>query len=291
MLDVGGHGLHFQLTGEGPVTVVFESGIAASSLSWQLVWPEVAKFARVCLYDRAGLGWSGPSKEPRTIANVIGDLRALLAEVPGPYILVGHSFGGLVAFEYACAGWPVAGLVLLDPLTVTESHPDLRRGVQLSRRGGILARLGVVRLSLDLLQAGSRAIPQLAARVSSGNGSKLTERLVGEVRKLPPEVWPVIQAHWCQPKAFRSMADHLQSLPASLAACSLNCDLGNLPVIVLSAAAAGSTRDEGHDRMAKASKRGQKIFAARSGHWIQLDEPELVIAAIRRLADEAANLG
>ena len=181
-------------------------------------------------------------------------------------------------------------LVLVDPLPSGEWHPPsaeeidrLQHAVRLARRGALLARLGVVRISLDLLQAGSRAIPLIAARTSGRRGSKLTERLVGEVRKLPPELWPVVQSHWCQPKSFRSMADHLASLPASAAACDPVGDLGDLPLIVLSAADSSPSRAAEHDRMAARSTRGAKVIAEKSGHWIQLDQPDLVIDSIRRL--------
>jgi pimeloyl-ACP methyl ester carboxylesterase len=159
----------------------------------------------------------------------------------------------------------------------------LDRGVRLARRGAWVARLGIVRLSLDLLRAGSRRIPKLAAKISSGSGSQLTERLVGEVRKLPKELWPVVQSHWCQPKAFLSMADHLESLPASAAACRSACDLGDLPVTVLSGANSAANRLAEHQAMANRSTRGKLVIAQNSGHWIQLDEPDLVVAAVREI--------
>lgn len=298
LVDVGGHRLHAHVTGEGLPTVLFESGIAASSVSWEPVRREVAKFTRVCTYDRAGLGWSDAAQAPRTVDNVLHDLRELLQKIgmDGPFILVGHSFGGLTALQFACrhAG-ELAGLVLVDPLPASEWCPaqpveveKLHRGVKLARRGASLASLGVVRLSLDLLRAGSRRIPKLAARMSArGGGTRLTERLVGEVRKLPPELWPVIQSHWCQPKSFRSMASHLESLPASAAACLADCNLGRLPVIVVSAADSTPARAEMHSRMANSSSNGAMWVAEKSGHWIQLDQPELVVAAIRKIIDSA----
>ncbi len=297
LIDIGGHRLHLHTQGQGSPVVVLEAGIAASSVSWRLVQERIAEFTTVCSYDRAGLGYSDPAPSPRTIANVILDLQALLerAAIAAPIILVGHSFGGLVALEYACADRSrVAGLVLVDPLDASEwcpvqpqSQATLNRGVRLSRRGAWVARLGIVRLSLDLLRAGSRRIPQLAAKVSSGNGSQLTERLVGEVRKLPKELWPVVQSHWCQPKSFLSMASHLQNLPAGAAACRPNCDLGDLPVTVLSGANSIVDRTSLHQLMADRSSRGKFILAQKSGHWIQLDEPELIAAAVREVVEAA----
>jgi len=288
LIDVGGHRLHIHTEGQGTPVVVLEAGIAASSVSWRLVQDRVASFTTVIAYDRAGLGYSDPSPQPRTIANILQDFQTLLGKrgIPTPIILVGHSFGGLAALEYACTDKSrLAGLVLVDPLAASEwcpvqpqSQVMLDRGVRLARRGAWVARLGIVRLSLDLLRAGSRRIPKLAAKISSGSGSQLTERLVGEVRKLPKELWPVVQSHWCQPKAFLSMADHLESLPASAAACRSACDLGDLPVTVLSGANSAANRLAEHQAMANRSTRGKLVIAQNSGHWIQPDEPDLVLA-------------
>jgi len=91
--------MHIHVTGEGTPTVVFESGMGASCLSWTLVQPRVAQFARAVSYDRAGHGWSDPAREPRTAHQIAQELHTLLdaAGNPGPYVLVGHSFGGYVS--------------------------------------------------------------------------------------------------------------------------------------------------------------------------------------------------
>ena len=96
MVDVGGHRLHVYSTGEGSPTVIMEAGIEGCSLMWCKVQPEVAKFTRVCTYDRAGMGWSEAGPMPRTGGQIVGELHTLLknAGIPGPYVLVGHSFGG-----------------------------------------------------------------------------------------------------------------------------------------------------------------------------------------------------
>lgn len=292
-IHVGTHRLHAQLSENPGPTVLFEAGIGSSSVSWALVRQQLSGIARVCAYDRAGLGWSDAARTPRTLENILSDLRALAthSEISRPIVLVGHSFGGLVALEYACRyREELAGLVLVDPLAASEWHPltvedarRLARGVTLARRGALLARLGVVRFALALLTRGSRRIPKMFARISSGNGAPLTERILGEVGKLPPEAWPIIQAHWCQPKSFLGMADHLENLPRNAAQCSADCDLGDLPLIVLSAVDSSPVRLDEHERMAKLSRQGRWALAKKSGHWIQLDQPELVVSAIREV--------
>ena len=213
MVDVGGRRLHLTSVGSGTPTVVFESGIAASSLSWSRVLPEVAKFTRACAYDRAGLAWSDLPQHPRTTARMVDDLRRLLerAAIAAPHVLVGHSFGAFLVCAYASQHPDtVAGLVLLDPPTewqhaTPERSRLLRGGVQLSRVGGILARLGVVRACLTLVSGGAPSVPRTVVRIFGPTAARTVERLVGEVRKLPPEVHPMVRALWCQPKCFRAM--------------------------------------------------------------------------------------
>ena len=276
--------------------MIFESGISATCLSWTQVRSEAARFARACTYDRAWLGWSARANSPRTTLNIVDELHALLeaARIPGPYILVGHSFGGLLVRAYA-ATYPeqVAGLVLVDPLAprewlnISPAHARmLRLGVKRARRGALLPRIGVVRLSLALLMTRSRRIqrvPQWIAKLSSGRGESLISRLVGEVSKMPAETWPMVRAHWCQPKSFQGLGNYLESLPASAAEADALAEPSGLPVIVLSAANSTPEQLRERDALARRSPHGQHILAAKSGHWIQLDEPELVIQAVREM--------
>jgi pimeloyl-ACP methyl ester carboxylesterase len=117
LVDVGGHRLHLHCTGSGSPTVVLEPGGAASSSDMGWVAPAVAQHTRVCVYDRAGRGWSDPVDGPQDGAAIVADLHTLLqrAHVPGPYVLAGHSFGGLYVQVFAAQYTDqVAGLVLLD---------------------------------------------------------------------------------------------------------------------------------------------------------------------------------
>src|SRR5215207_11677139 len=104
MVDVGGYSLHLHCTGEGGApTVVMDAGGGGTVRDWQLVQPKVADFARVCTYDRAGMGWSDSGAQPRTSQQIVKELHTLLskAEVRGPFVLVGHSFGGTNMQVYA----------------------------------------------------------------------------------------------------------------------------------------------------------------------------------------------
>jgi pimeloyl-ACP methyl ester carboxylesterase len=293
MVDVGGRHLHVVCAGTRSPGVLFESGIAASSLSWTRVMPDVAAFTRACAYDRAGLGWSDPSRDRRTVVRMIDDLQIVLASAAtsGPYVLVGHSFGAFLVCAYASQHPDdVVGLVLLDPpsewhqITREQAHL-LWGGIQLSRIGAMLARLGVVRACLALLTGGAPGVPRNFVRIFGPTAARTLERLVGEVRKLPPAVHPIVQALWCQPKCFRAMADHLAALEETAAVIGRITCLPDVPLVIISA---GDQPDEviaTHRRLADLSSSGRHIVSAIGGHWIQFDEPDLVVTTIRDIVD------
>ena len=293
LLDIGNTKLHIFTLGEGFPPVVFEAGIAATSLSWQLVQPEIAKSAQTVSYDRAGLGWSDTSPNERIIWDVAKELRTVLhrADIRQPRILIAHSYGALVTIAYALRyRSEIAGMVLVDPVSASEwSNPSeshwktLRRGILLSRRGASLARIGLVRMALGLLAAGSHRLPKVIARASSGGGAAVTDQIVGQVRKLPSEVWPLIQSHWSDPKSFESMARYLTALPQSAAKVAKELEatdaFRDLPLIVLSAGNANATQRAEHEALANASALGRLEIVPDSGHWIQVDRPDVVIQA------------
>jgi pimeloyl-ACP methyl ester carboxylesterase len=293
MIDVSGQRLHLVCAGKGQPTVLFESGIAASSLSWGPVLRDVSAFTRACAYDRAGLGWSDPSAAPRTVTRMMTELRGILANAAtaGPAVLVGHSFGAFLVCAYA-SRYPadIAGLVLLDPpnewdqLTRHQAHL-LWGGIQLSRIGAILARVGVVRACLTLLTGGAPGVPRNFVRVFGPTAAHTLERLVGEVRKLPPDVHPIVQALWCQPKCFRAMADHLGAFEETAAAVSGITALSDVPLIIISGGDQSPDTIARHRQLASMSSQGRQMVATKSGHWIQFDEPELVVTAVREVVD------
>jgi pimeloyl-ACP methyl ester carboxylesterase len=308
LVDIGHRRLHLFSQGEdspcsrgeGTPPVVLEAGISASSLSWSHVQPRVAAFTRTHSYDRAGLAWSDPCVRPVTAAGCAHDLHKLLsaAGVKGPCVLVGHSYGAFVLHVYASRHPEnVAGLVLVDPIYPEEwlnlprrERWRLKGGVFLSRIGALLARTGVVRACLSLLSQGSTGVPRRVSRLFGSEAAKVLRRLVGEVQKLPAETWPAVQAHWSEPKCFTSMAEHLAGLRKSAAEVAACGDLPrNIPVVILSAATQSEAYRQEHARMAARSAYGKHVLASGSGHWILLDEPDLVVQAIRDVMALAAN--
>jgi pimeloyl-ACP methyl ester carboxylesterase len=297
LVDADGQRLHLVCAGAGGLTVVFEAGIAASSLSWTRVQPDVATFTRACAYDRAGLGWSEPSRRPRSLDRMIAELRAVAATAApsGPLVLVAHSFGVFLALVYA-SRYPsdVAGLVLVDPPTEWQDVRGTRArvlwgGIQLSRFGGVLARVGIVRACLALLTGGAPGVPRTFLRVFGPAATRTVEHLVGEVRKLPPDVHPVVQTLWCQPKCFRGMAEHLGTLRETAATAGAVGPLGDLPIVVLSAGDQPPHIVAAHQRLASLSTEGRHLVAARSGHWIMFDQPEVIVATIREIVERVAD--
>jgi pimeloyl-ACP methyl ester carboxylesterase len=178
--DVGGRGLYLECTGTGSPTVVLTSGAGEHTPSWAWIAPAVAEDTRVCSYDRAGLGRSDPAPQPQDAVDLAADLHALLAaaDVPGPYVLAGHSVGGIYDLVFADR-YPgdVAGLVLLDSSSPEQfSLPGYAGEYELWRRASALfpslARLGLGRAAFGSGFAGLPADARDAERalaVSAGD--------------------------------------------------------------------------------------------------------------------------
>jgi pimeloyl-ACP methyl ester carboxylesterase len=299
LIDVAGTRLHIVCAGAGAPPVVFESGIAASSVSWTTVLPAIAEYTRVCAYDRAGLAWSSAASDRRTVGRQTHELESLLvlAGVESPYVLVGHSFGAFLVCAFANV-FPgkAAGLVLLDPPSewrriTREQERLLWGGIQLSRIGGVLARVGVVRACLAMLRSGAAGVPRNFVKVFGPTAVRTLEHIVGEVRKLPPEMYPIVQAHWCDPKCFRAMAQHLAALQETAAFVARLTSLPNIPVVVVSSDGHETDVIAEHQRLAQLSPQGRHVVAAGSGHWIQFDDPDLVVATVREVVDSVRGGG
>jgi pimeloyl-ACP methyl ester carboxylesterase len=273
LIDVGGHRLHLSATGEGPV-VVFDAALGGSSISWTLVTPHVTPFARVCVYDRAGFGWSDAGPMPRTAGRIADELRLLLdrsGEKP-PYVLVGHSFGGLVMRIFAKRYRDVsAGLVLVDPAQPEDwLNPGgrelerLRRGALLCRFGARAARVGVASVVSALVGRGALTPAWSIARWFTGGELRADDQwILGPLRKLPIEARGPIRT---------SSAETLEAAVGGY---------GDLPLVTITQANPGEHRMRQQTALAALSTRGRHVIAHKSGHWIPLDEPDVVREAIR----------
>jgi pimeloyl-ACP methyl ester carboxylesterase len=237
LVDVGGYRLRVDCRGQGDTTVVLEAGLCQTRASWGRVVGDVASFARVCSYDRAGLGDSDRAPGTRTPRRVVDDLERVLAAAGAraPYVLVGHSFGGLAVRLYA-ARHPehVRGLVLVDAsheaqyARFAELMTPQDRSAFLEHEGGGNCE------GLDLLSTAGEL------------------RAAGPVPAVPLVVLTA-RPRW----AIAGCPDH-------------------------------AVRAELQASLVRLSPRGRQVVAERSGHFIQLDRPELVTAAVRDVASAVA---
>jgi pimeloyl-ACP methyl ester carboxylesterase len=297
MVDVGGFRLHLNCAGKGRPTVILDAALGASSVSWALVQPAIARLTHVCSYDRAGFGWSDGAPGPRTVGRIVDELRTLLeraGETP-PFVLVGHSFGGLVMRVFATRyRVDTLGVVLVDP-----AHPEdwvtpapkeqvkINRGVRLCRQGAVAARLGVARGVAALVGLGALVPARAIAWAFAGGGlSREDEGILAPIWLLPSEARRPLKHFWTQPKFFDALGSQIESICTS-AAETLEAGkggYGDLPLVTISATDPGDYRLRQQDALARLSTRGRHVIASRSGHWIPLEQPEVVISAIREVA-------
>jgi pimeloyl-ACP methyl ester carboxylesterase len=295
LVDLGSHRLHVLETGCGSPTVLLEAGLMSTVLSWKELQPELARSFRVVSYDKAGLGWSDLGPMTRTADRIVEELHTLLklAAIPEPYVLVGHSFGGLTMPLFA-ARFPeaVAGMVLVDPVTSAEWNPPsehdrklTRIGAKVCRRAALLSRIGLIRFVAFLLTAGAKKpagyLVRLISRGTPGEDGSVSSPWFSA---LPAAEKAMASVFWIQPKFALTIASQLENLPvsaASIGELGVFCDK---PVVILSAGTAPEQRRKEHAAMAESLPLGEHILAARSNHWIMQEEPDLVIRAIEKIA-------
>ena len=290
LVDIGERRRLFMMemgAGSGP-SVIFESGIGSTSQNWIKVQESVSEFAHTVSYDRLGLGWSTAAVSERIPSEVVKELRAMLqaAGIAPPYLLVGHSFGGLVV-RYFAAEYPdeVVGALLVDAMRTNEWPPVdesqrkvLDRGVQLTQWGIPIAYFGLARLTTMSFFCRSGKFTNLFTRVTGGHN--VLERLTSELNKIPKAVWPIVAAHWSSPAFFRGMTAHIQGVPGTVMEMLHATPIVGKPVVLLTPGLPKAISDAD---LRKIGPDAKQLIAENSGHWVHLDEPELVIEQIRQI--------
>ena len=288
--DFPGVSLNLNCVGQGSPTVILDSGLGVPAAGWDLVMPDLAKFARVCSYDRAGYGWSSAGPMPRTSEQVVKELHALLAASgeKGPFVLVGHSFGGYNVRVYT-GKYPaeVAGLVLVD-----TSHEDQEQLMPSSLRK-------LMQEQAKELDSQRRLTPILIffgiARLNAEDegDSKLTKDFRDKMNYLQLQT-KFVDAAFSELKTFSQSAEEVRRAG----------NLGDRPLVVLTAGKEPEAKDlpkgvsmeemrefrktwvnDLQVRQARLSTRGKQIIVPDSTHMIPLERPDTVVNAIHEVCD------
>lgn len=280
MVDVGGYKMHIQCMGHGSPTVVMDAGSNEFSVQWTSVQSKVAIYSRVCVYDRAGLGWSARGYNPRTSSFMVKELHQLLenADEPGPYVMVGHSFGGLNARLYTHE-YPeqVQGLVLVD-----SAHEDQIERIpaleDVGKKMTLLFKVMQLAYKTGALAVSPESIPD---------------------RGLTGDALDQYRAVLATKNHFKAAEEESRALAASFEEIkAMNVtSLGNLPLVVVSRgmkaplmgmeesdlAAYESSWKNMQSELVSLSSNGRQMKALHSGHYIHLSEPQVVIRAVREV--------
>jgi pimeloyl-ACP methyl ester carboxylesterase len=270
MVDLGTHEIHLNCVGCGTPTVVFEADLDQyGSLSWASIQGEIGELTRACSYDRAGILWSEPGRRPRDGEMIASELGAVLdaAGEDGPFLLVGHAFGGSYVRIFAGQNPDdVCGMVLVE-----SSHPEM------------LTRFEEVGLAPEIPDRNIRPLILLLSHLG------MPDRYKGNMYGLPPGIYDPIQAFL--PESGMTWFDEKVESPNTLAQAGQYKYLGDLPLIVIAASGPPtSLKDQGQvfqdlwlelqNELLSLSD-SSEIRTYEIGHYPQLQSPELVIEAIR----------
>jgi pimeloyl-ACP methyl ester carboxylesterase len=294
MVDIGGYKLHVVDQGIGGPTVVVDSGVGCNCLDWSLVQPEIAKFARIIVYDRAGYAWSDESPLDRTNENIVEELRTMLRAIgaPGPYILVGHSFGGSNVQLYAMK-YPeeVVGIVLIDSV-----HEDQLKVLDIPP----------IELFQLLMGASSLGICRLLSHVPLVRSS-----MDKHIEKYPLHLQEIYHAqslktkfaHALKGEAFfaQENCNRLKEYSGHFEDKPLCVITAGKPLISYERGQAVYTREQIdaintqwpqlQADLVKKSSRGRHVIAEHSGHMIIADQPEIIIDVVHEMVDELNQVG
>jgi len=281
---VNGYAMHLYCTGAGAPTVIVEAGLGDDFIGWQKVQPEVAKFTRICTYDRAGLGWSDDRPEPHDAKHIAQQLHALLqaAGENGPIVLVGASAGGFYARQFV-SDFPqlVAGMVFSD-----SSVPDQVRDIP----GGAWT-------PEEARQVHHDAMWDLINQ--STGWARLRGQCQGEVEKGLDTWRDVARAEACRPAHARSgLAEWDEFWHSADEAAEARC-CGNIPLVIVSrdpdwrkpgwgaqTIAAQPIWNKLQESLKALSPQSRRIIARGSGHHVHIDRPDVAIAAIGQVVND-----
>jgi pimeloyl-ACP methyl ester carboxylesterase len=299
----GGRRLNMVCEGAGSPTVVFLQGLGGNITDWRKVRGPVAAFARTCFYDRAGFGYSDLSNKPSTADNVAKDLHALLraAKIKGPVVLAGISLGGLFATYYADKfGTDVAGLVLIDPSFSGQFDDPV--GAEDAR---------IMEDDAKEFAASMRRCGTLAGERKLSKEDR--HDCFFPPRDLTPEEMEYVMHQLIGPSYYANLGSEAENLSRKREGerfvdgvdgaqeRRIARHFGDLPLVVLTAglfakgmtisdagkSATQAVWESGHDRLAQRSSRGESIHLPDTGHRIDLEKPEHVVEAIRKVISQA----
>ena len=275
MVSLDTHDIHLNCVGSGSPTVVFEADLDQyGSLSWAPVQESIAERTRACSYDRAGILWSDAGPRPRDGETIAGELHAALeaAGEQGPYLLVGHAFGGAYVRIFAGA-YPdeVCGMVLLE-----SSHPEM------------LTRFEEIGRDSEIPDSNTRPLIWLLSHLG------MPGRFKGNIYDLPVEIYNPIQAYL--PESSMAWFDEISASPETLSQAGEVETLGNLPLIVLATAATPTSVEEQgqayHDLWREMQQElltlseNSELRTYEIGHYPQHQNPEIVIEAIQDVLEQ-----
>lgn len=279
LMDVDGRLMHLHCTGEGSPTVILEGGVPEWSIHWQAVQPEIAKVTRVCSYDRAGYGWSEAGPSPRTAEKIVNELHTLLqnAGEEGPFVYVAHSFWGPAALLYQHT-YPdeIAGMILIEtwsPDLYTPVPEVITQSLPLAQTLKSIAPLGQVRL------VGELGIIPLADML--------------QLKLLPEAMQPAYKAAYYDDNMWSAMYEEYSAMEKSGHQTQNLGSLADLPLVVVQAGIRPADDFPSDDVWGATQKyltglstNSQFILVEDSGHFVQLEKPELVADLIRQMIEQ-----